>query len=128
MTTPPIDADVLAIYAAHGLTPGARPPREVKPGYIDLTPTYRAILPVILTALQNGTPDGKASAITEAYRIADVADLYNAIGSDPRDDVAQVSAAALALLNAVKAFTVGGDDPEHWPEVAALERLLERRQ
>lgn len=125
MTTPPIDPDVLAIYAAHGIEPGARPARDpARPGYVDLTPTYRAILPVMLLALTSGTPEGQKAATAELYRVADVADLYNATGADSRANVEAIKAAALDLLNAVKAFTVDGNDPETWPEVAALEGLL----
>lgn len=83
---PRIDPDVLAIYEAHGLKPGARPPREVSPGYIDLTPTYRGVLPVLLAALEHATPEGRTAAVAELYRIADVADLYNAIGGRAADN------------------------------------------
>lgn len=49
-----------------------------KVGTIDATPTWRAILPIILTALEIGTPEGKRIAKEELERMADAADAYNA--------------------------------------------------
>lgn len=47
-----------------------------KPKTIDMTPTWRAIVPVIVAALQNGTPQGQKIALEELLRMADVADAH----------------------------------------------------
>jgi len=47
-------------------------------GTIDMTPTWRAILPIILIGLENGNEDGRKIAMQELYRLADIADAYNA--------------------------------------------------
>lgn len=47
-------------------------------GYIDMTPTWRAILPVIMEGLTNGTPAGQEIARQELARMADAADRWNA--------------------------------------------------
>jgi len=43
---------------------------------IDATPTWRAILPIIITGLQHGTPKGQRIAKEELYRLAGIADAY----------------------------------------------------
>jgi len=43
---------------------------------IDATPTWRAILPIIITGLQHGTPKGQQIAREELYRLAGIADAY----------------------------------------------------
>lgn len=44
---------------------------------VDLTPTYRGVLPVLLAAIVDGTPHGREMARQELLRMADVADLFN---------------------------------------------------
>lgn len=48
--------------------------RKRKVGTIDLTPSWRATVGVILVALECGTPEGKRLAKEELYRLADFAD------------------------------------------------------
>lgn len=43
-------------------------------GTIDLTPTWRATVPVIVAAIENGTPEGRRLAVEELYRMADHCD------------------------------------------------------
>lgn len=50
---------------------------KTKIGTIDLTPTWRALLPVFLLALEEGTEEGKQIAREELGRMADAADGYN---------------------------------------------------
>lgn len=46
-------------------------------GTIDLTPTWRAILPILILALTDGTETGRKIAREELARMADAADAYN---------------------------------------------------
>jgi len=52
------------------------PIKEVR--YIDVTPTWSAILPVLLFGLEAGTPEGRRLARVELARMAQAADAYNA--------------------------------------------------
>lgn len=44
---------------------------------IDLTPTWAAVLPVLLAAIENGTDEGRRMAREELARMAQAADKYN---------------------------------------------------
>jgi hypothetical protein len=43
---------------------------------IDLTPTWSAVLPIFIAALQDGTPEGQRAAKEELARMAALADQY----------------------------------------------------
>lgn len=43
---------------------------------IDITPTWRSILPVLVLAVEQGTPEGRRIALEELNRMADIADEY----------------------------------------------------
>lgn len=45
---------------------------------IDLTPTWRGILPALVHLTREGDAEGKAHAWKELYRIADIVDEMNA--------------------------------------------------
>lgn len=45
-------------------------------GTIDLTPTWSAILPVLLAVLEDGNEAGKTTARLELTRMAEIADRY----------------------------------------------------
>ena len=45
-------------------------------GTIDLTPTWRAIVPLLIEGLTNGTPEGNRIAREELHRMAGLADKY----------------------------------------------------
>ncbi len=47
-------------------------------GTIDITPTWRAIVPILVMGIENGSTEGHKIAIEEIYRMADAADAYNA--------------------------------------------------
>lgn len=47
---------------------------EQKPVTIDLTPTWQAVLPILLAALEDGTAEGKKIAREELHRMAKAAD------------------------------------------------------
>lgn len=49
---------------------------KTKIGTIDLTPTWRAILPVLIEGLIHGTEAGRSIAREELTRMADIADKY----------------------------------------------------
>jgi len=53
-----------------------RPIRKLV-GHIDMTPTWRAILPYLLLGIENGNAEGRKIAIEELQRMADAADAYN---------------------------------------------------
>lgn len=46
--------------------------------YVDVTPTWRGVVPIIEAALRNGTHKGVAAGREEMYRMADAADKWNA--------------------------------------------------
>ena len=43
---------------------------------IDITPTWRGILPLLLAAITSGTHEGRRNAEIELQRMADLADRY----------------------------------------------------
>jgi hypothetical protein len=45
---------------------------------VDITPTWKGVLPLILYALESGTDQGKRIAREELQRMAEAADAYNA--------------------------------------------------
>jgi len=48
---------------------------------IDLTPTWAAVLPILLAAMENGTDEGRRLAREEFARMAQAADKYNQVTS-----------------------------------------------
>ncbi len=44
---------------------------------IDATPTWAAILPILLAVLEDGDAEGRKMARAELRRMADAADAYN---------------------------------------------------
>lgn len=51
-----------------------------KVGTVDMTPTWRGLMPALVAAIENGTPAGRQIAIDELNRLANFAD--NAIAAD----------------------------------------------
>lgn len=47
-------------------------------GTIDMTPTWRGILLILLTGYENGNAEGRKMALEELQRMADIADAHNA--------------------------------------------------
>lgn len=45
---------------------------------IDITPTWKAVLPIMTMALRDGTPKGQRLAVEELERMAECADRWNA--------------------------------------------------
>lgn len=45
---------------------------------VNVTPTWRAIMPLLLAAIQDGTPVGRRAATEELYRLASLVDEMNA--------------------------------------------------
>lgn len=41
---------------------------------IDITPTWRGCLPILLEVFENGTPEGRKMALEELHRMALIAD------------------------------------------------------
>jgi len=46
--------------------------------YIDMTPTWEGILPILIAGIENGTFESRKTAIEELMRMAKLADAYNA--------------------------------------------------
>lgn len=46
--------------------------------YVDVTPTWRGVLPLLLTGYEHGNAKGRAMAAQELDNMARCADLYNA--------------------------------------------------
>ncbi|AKF13608.1 hypothetical protein PHIN3_345 [Sinorhizobium phage phiN3] len=51
---------------------------KTKVGTIDMTPTWEAILPALIVAVENGTALGRKIATEELRRMAKLADMYAA--------------------------------------------------
>lgn len=47
-------------------------------GTVNITPTWSAIVPVLIAVLEDGTPEGKKMAKEEIQRMAMLLDLINA--------------------------------------------------
>ena len=57
---------------------GQQPEATTTTRYVDVTPTWAAILPVLLHVIKNGSVEGRRMATEELQRMAEAADLYNA--------------------------------------------------
>jgi len=44
---------------------------------VDITPTWRGVLLLLLETYKSGTDKGRSDALKELYRMADAADRYN---------------------------------------------------
>lgn len=44
---------------------------------IDITPTWKSILPILIAGIKDGTCEGRQIAIEELARMAEAADKYN---------------------------------------------------
>jgi hypothetical protein len=51
---------------------------KTKVGMIDMTPTWAAIMPALIAAIRDGTPEGQRIAEAELMRLAKSADAANA--------------------------------------------------
>jgi hypothetical protein len=49
-----------------------------KPNAIDVTPTWAAVLPILIAAIENGNEKGRKAAREELLRMAQAADKFNA--------------------------------------------------
>ena len=47
---------------------------NTSPRTIDITPTWRGVLPILLAAYTDGNATGRQTALAELYRMADIAD------------------------------------------------------
>lgn len=46
-------------------------------GTIDLTPSWVAILPVLIELIENSSPEGRRTAVAELNKMARAADAFN---------------------------------------------------
>jgi hypothetical protein len=44
---------------------------------VDITPSWQAVMRILIAALEDGTPKGKAAAKEELFRLAKLVDEYN---------------------------------------------------
>lgn len=56
--------------------------------FIDMTPTWAGIMPALVAALQDGTPDGRRIARAELARLAEEVDSANAAARKAREEAA----------------------------------------
>lgn len=52
---------------------------------IDATPTWRAVLPLLLAVVKDGSDEGRKDAIAELTRMASAADQYNALQREHKE-------------------------------------------
>ena len=57
-------------------TLGPAEPAFKEPVTIDATPTWEAVVPLLMAVIENGTFEGRAAAEQELRRMAKLADLY----------------------------------------------------
>jgi len=70
------DGDTLALQALPEPVEGAGDGLAM----VDVTPTWRALLPALVAVLEHGSPEGRDVARQELRRMAAAADLYNQAG------------------------------------------------
>lgn len=51
---------------------------------INVTPTWRGILPMLVALIENSNDKGRSAAIAELQRMADAADAYNKLSDSSR--------------------------------------------
>lgn len=67
--------------------------------YIDLTPLWERILPALILLIEQGTAEGRKTAIDELTKMAKLADAYVAVGRTFRAaEHSEVSEAAKLVL------------------------------
>jgi len=72
---------------------GAKSPVPPLPPHvptIDITPTWRAMLPVFLAVIENGSEQGNSEARRELSRMADIADRFVTISAHNPDAVREL--------------------------------------
>jgi len=70
---------------------GAKPAvQPAPPRYIDVTPTWRGLLPLYLTAYKDGTFNAIKEAEAELGRMADLADIYVKLAKHSPETVRQL--------------------------------------
>lgn len=75
-------ANAIAMGRAPAPVEAVEAPKPAPVRTIDVTPTWSAIVPVLLAALENGTDEGKRMAREEIMRMADLLDAANAAKDD----------------------------------------------
>jgi len=85
-------------------------------GFLDLTPTWQGILPVITLALTEGTPAGQKAAGEELARMADAADRWNAHAKAQREQAEKQAKRHPVRLPAINQGMTPGGDPEAFRE------------
>lgn len=98
--------------------------------YIDMTPTWRGVLPLLLAAVESGTFEGAKVAREELGRMADIADASNERAKAERPDGGDKPAYVAHLAYCVAAIRSAPADDlaaamlSALPEVAALAEAL----
>lgn len=85
-------------------------------GFLDLTPTWQGILPVMVLALTNGTPTGQRAAQEELARMADAADKWNEHAKAEQEKAEQQAKRHPLRLPAINQGMRPGGDPEAFRE------------
>jgi hypothetical protein len=92
-------------------------------GAIDLTPTWRGIIPLLLAGIESGTDKGRAIALAELARMADAADKWNAHVKAAPQRLADIREVFVAGFNAGTVALEGETSERHaeldWQELLA---------
>lgn len=110
----------------------------VAPQVIDLTPTWAAVLPIFLTALEYGTAEGQKSAKLELMRMAHLADMQVQASNtapppaEPADTplTIDITPTWQGMLGALIALMENGEDAgrsEAQRELARMARVADMR-
>lgn len=90
--------------------PAAVPSPVAAARYVDVTPTWSALLPALLLAYENGTPTGRTIAREELTRLASIVD----------SQIAEDEAAAKTARERFESDLAAAPAPDAFPDVAAL--------
>lgn len=79
-----------------------RPEPQTAPQTIDMTPTWAAIMPALVAALQHGTPEGQRLAAAELESLAAKVDSANGTARERAAELAEARAALAEALELAK--------------------------
>lgn len=82
--------------------------KKTPAGTIDITPTWKAVLPVFLIALQHGNAVGQRVAMEELRRMADFADRYVESAKKEAEEQADAISDEARLLEYTKWLLTNG--------------------
>lgn len=75
-------------------------------GTINLTPTWRGTLPILLAGYEHGNAEGRRMALEELHRLCKIVDDLNADAGDTISEADQIQRITVELLNYSRANLV----------------------